>query len=121
SIRGILGIFVVISSRLLWTLPEPEAAIKEWLRVLKTGGRIIAVNELEKDGIRSWSFDDPSRYLGAEIPVEDFSFANADTKSILETFRTAGAKDVRIEHMKGCHMVKSDAENWYAFIASRTE
>ncbi|MBQ4180953.1 MAG: methyltransferase domain-containing protein, partial [Firmicutes bacterium] len=82
--RGILGIFVVISSRLLWTLPEPEAAIKEWLRVLRTGGRMIAVNELEKDGIRSWSFDDPSRYLGADIPVEDFSFDNADTKSILE-------------------------------------
>ncbi len=32
---------VVVSRNLIWTLPNPEQAIKEWHRVLKPGGRII--------------------------------------------------------------------------------
>jgi ubiquinone/menaquinone biosynthesis C-methylase UbiE len=29
---------LVISRHLLWTLPHPEAAIDEWIRVLRPGG-----------------------------------------------------------------------------------
>ena len=32
---------VVVSRNLLWTLPSPETAMREWHRVLKPGGRII--------------------------------------------------------------------------------
>lgn len=35
---------VVINRLLLWTLPQPEVALKEWLRVLKPGGKIIIVD-----------------------------------------------------------------------------
>jgi len=35
---------LVISRHLLWTLPHPEAAIDEWMRVLRSGGRLVIVD-----------------------------------------------------------------------------
>jgi len=38
------GFDLVISRHLLWTLPHPEAAIDEWIRVLRRGGRLVVVD-----------------------------------------------------------------------------
>jgi ubiquinone/menaquinone biosynthesis C-methylase UbiE len=35
---------LAISRHLLWTLPHPAAAIDEWIRVLRPGGRLIVVD-----------------------------------------------------------------------------
>lgn len=35
---------VVINRHLLWTLPRPEAALREWVRALKPGGRLIIID-----------------------------------------------------------------------------
>jgi ubiquinone/menaquinone biosynthesis C-methylase UbiE len=35
---------LVISRHLLWTLPHPEAAIDEWIRVLRPGGRLAVID-----------------------------------------------------------------------------
>jgi len=35
---------LVISRHVLWTLPHPEAAIDEWMRVLRPGGRLAVVD-----------------------------------------------------------------------------
>jgi ubiquinone/menaquinone biosynthesis C-methylase UbiE len=35
---------LVMSRHLLWTLPHPEAAIDEWIRVLRSGGRLVIVD-----------------------------------------------------------------------------
>jgi len=35
---------LVTSRHLLWTLPDPARAIAEWMRVLRPGGRIIAID-----------------------------------------------------------------------------
>ncbi len=35
---------LVISRHVLWTLPHPEAAIDEWLRVLRPGGRLVIID-----------------------------------------------------------------------------
>ena len=32
---------VLVSRNLLWTLPQPEQALREWKRVLKPGGRLV--------------------------------------------------------------------------------
>jgi ubiquinone/menaquinone biosynthesis C-methylase UbiE len=35
---------LVISRHVLWTLPHPEAAIDDWLRVLRPGGRLAIID-----------------------------------------------------------------------------
>ena len=35
---------VVINRHLLWTLPHPDTAISEWLRVVKPGGKVIIID-----------------------------------------------------------------------------
>ena len=35
---------LVMTRHVLWTLPHPEAAIDEWIRVLRTGGRLVVVD-----------------------------------------------------------------------------
>ena len=35
---------LVISRHVLWTLPHPEAALDEWLRVLRPGGRLAIID-----------------------------------------------------------------------------
>jgi ubiquinone/menaquinone biosynthesis C-methylase UbiE len=41
---------LVISRHVLWTLPHPEAAIDEWIRVLRPGGRLAIVDGAVLDG-----------------------------------------------------------------------
>jgi ubiquinone/menaquinone biosynthesis C-methylase UbiE len=41
---------LVISRHVLWTLPHPEAAIDEWLRVLRPGTRLVIVDGAVLDG-----------------------------------------------------------------------
>ncbi len=40
---------VVVNRHLLWTLPHPEIALKEWRRVLKDGGVVLIIEGVWKD------------------------------------------------------------------------
>ena len=35
---------LIISRHLLWTLADPEAAISEWIRIIRPGGRVVVVD-----------------------------------------------------------------------------
>jgi ubiquinone/menaquinone biosynthesis C-methylase UbiE len=41
---------LAISRHVLWTLPHPEAAIDEWIRVSRPGGRLVVVDGAVLDG-----------------------------------------------------------------------
>jgi ubiquinone/menaquinone biosynthesis C-methylase UbiE len=111
-----LSFDVVISSRLLWTLTEPEAALKEWRRVLKNGGQIIAINELEPDiGIRCKKIDKYRK----DINAQELPYGNVDQEKILDMLRACDLNNVALKHMPGCHLGNSDRENWYAFAGRK--
>ena len=40
---------LVISRHVLWTLPHPEAAIADWVRVLRPGGRLAVIDGAQYD------------------------------------------------------------------------
>ena len=40
---------LVISRHVLWTLPHPEAAIEDWIRVLRPGGRLVVIDGAQYD------------------------------------------------------------------------
>ncbi|WP_440945762.1 class I SAM-dependent methyltransferase [Methanosarcina sp. T3] len=46
------GIFdVVVTRHLLWTLPHPETAVRNWKKVLRKGGVIIVIDGLYNGGL----------------------------------------------------------------------
>ncbi|MDD1729622.1 MAG: methyltransferase domain-containing protein [Methanospirillum sp.] len=46
---------VVVNRHLLWTLPHPETALKDWHRVLKPGGRVFIIDGVWDDNsLLSW-------------------------------------------------------------------
>ncbi len=57
---------VVVERHVLWTLPDPEKAIKEWIRVLKKGGKLILI-ESEKEG-RSIANHHYSEEIAEKLP-----------------------------------------------------
>lgn len=103
---------VVINSRLLWTLSEPEEALREWRRVLRDGGKVIAINEFEPEGIRCPSMDSYTE----NTDVRDYPFSNIDIDMLLKAFADAGFRNVEYRSMPGCHMANSGRENWAAVI-----
>jgi ubiquinone/menaquinone biosynthesis C-methylase UbiE len=40
---------LVVSRHVLWTLPHPEAAIEDWIRVLRPGGRLVVIDGAQYD------------------------------------------------------------------------
>jgi ubiquinone/menaquinone biosynthesis C-methylase UbiE len=55
---------LVISRHLVWTLPHPEAAIDEWIRVLRPGGRLVIVDSQPETG------SDPPAAQNARVSPE---------------------------------------------------
>lgn len=47
---------IVINRHILWTMPHPYRAVKEWARVVKPGGKVIVI-----DG--DWFFDTPKNRI----------------------------------------------------------
>jgi len=46
---------VIVSKYVLWTIPDPESALKEWYRVVKPGGKVVYVDgNWTTDLERSW-------------------------------------------------------------------
>lgn len=54
---------VIVNRHLLWTLPHPDIAVKNWKKVLKKGGTLIVIDGVWNDG----SIDTNARRLISDL------------------------------------------------------
>src|SRR5438270_56625 len=70
---------LVVSRHVLWTLPHPEAAIDEWIRVLRPGGRLAVIDGQFDPGegdLPGWGGGAHVSGRAGNGPVREFSLWN---------------------------------------------
>lgn len=80
---------VVVSRHLIWTLPNPAMAMKEWRRVTKPGGKII-VDASGKHSIGDHHF---GKEIGEKLPF----YNGADPEEIIKMFEDFGLVNVTVQ------------------------
>jgi ubiquinone/menaquinone biosynthesis C-methylase UbiE len=107
---------LVTSRHLLWTLPDPARAIAEWMRVLRPGGRIIAIDgnwfdPAPKKRISRWMSGNLARFTKDRNPVPFSRFYEPIEEHLplyrasrpdqcQDLFEAAGLKMVAIDRLK---------------------
>ncbi|QLK27154.1 class I SAM-dependent methyltransferase [Natrinema zhouii] len=80
---------LVTARHLLWTLPNPEAAIEEWQRVVEPGGRILVI-EGYWDHAEPW---DEYERIHDDLPMYD-GRPPEELRAVLERY---GLRDIEYE------------------------
>ncbi len=87
---------LVVSRHLLWTLPHPEAAIDEWIRVLRRGARLVVVDgQFDAGALKQPAGSARSSQEYAEIG-DQLPFLGGRSREEIERLLGAhGVRDVR--------------------------
>ena len=94
---------VVTARHLVWTLPNPEAAIREWMRVLCPGGHLVLIEG-------HWDFDEP--WDEYEVIHEDLPLYEGPFSDQMEVFlRENGLENVASEPLTDAVFWGNDVEN----------
>ena len=111
----------VVSRIVLWTLPHPETAIREWQRVLKPGGKVYTF-EIDSSGRRkgidvwikrdlglflitiierknAWKRSHYSKDINESLPL-CYEKASSSAITKVELFRKGGFEEVTLFNMK---------------------
>ncbi len=80
---------LVVARHLLWTLPDPNRAVREWLRVLRPKGRLLLIEGY-------WGAGDLSDEYG-QIHTHLPFYEGALGEKVAAFLRTCGVEDVRTE------------------------
>jgi ubiquinone/menaquinone biosynthesis C-methylase UbiE len=103
---------LVIERHVIWTLPEPDVALREWARVLRSGGRAVLI---EGDWRRGSNNPDYAEIVAA-LPL----YGGRPAAELLPHVEAAGFTRITVEPLMDAVLwgTQPDHER-YAVIASR--
>ena len=125
---------VVVNRHLLWTLPHPELALREWHRVLKNGGVVLIIEGVWKDrsfkvrakrilsdglarifGHRHGGHYDPE--LRSQLPYD----GGVPEETIISELEHAGFTGIRVRDLMYIREIQKRRQPWYErFAPART-
>jgi SAM-dependent methyltransferase len=102
---------VVMERHLLWTLPDPEGALKTWRAAVPAGGRLISVGHMReapaRDQVRGWLHrwqrrapDHHSEYPRAIMAALPLATASMDPSLSVEIAMRAGWHAPQLERLR---------------------
>ncbi len=107
---------IVINRHLLWTIPNPETAVNEWSRTVKSGGKIILIDGkwhdraidmrlrrfISKTIVFLTEKRDPRLFTSHYDNIKDrLPFFNGSTPdNVIDLFSEAGLKNISLNHLE---------------------
>lgn len=108
----------IINSRLIWTLVEPDIAIKEWLRILKPGGKMMCFNRM-KEGV-GLNIGKVNIYEDEEVDNQ-LAIKGARMEELRDLLERNGLEDVQIQKLSGLTRPGYDYDPWFVLMGTKGE
>ncbi|MDO9491516.1 class I SAM-dependent methyltransferase [Acetobacterium sp.] len=108
----------IINSRLIWTLVEPDVAIKEWLRILKPGGKIMCFNRMQ-EGI-GLNIGKINIYEDEEVDKQ-LAIKGARMEELRDLLERNGLVDVQIQKLPDVTRHGYDYDPWFVLMGTKDE
>ena len=101
----------IVNCRLIWTLVEPDEAIKEWARIIKPGGSIFCFNSMKENvGMTKWK----DNYYNDNEVEKSLVIASAGMDELKDLMERNGLVNVRINKLPETSKSKEILEkDWY--------
>ncbi|AFA46832.1 class I SAM-dependent methyltransferase [Acetobacterium woodii] len=106
----------IINARLIWTLIEPDVAIKEWLRILKPGGKIMCFNRM-KEGV-GLNIGKVNIYEDEEVDKQ-LAIKEARMEELRDLLERNGLSDVKIQKIPGLTRPGYDYDPWFVLMGTK--
>ena len=103
----------VVNCRVMWTLTDPVAAVTEWKRVLKNGGKVISfmrmMNVEKEDGNKR------EGYYGNAVKLP---LSKAGRDEYVQVYKDCGLKKITTIELPA-EMSSADMPGWTVFIGEK--
>lgn len=108
----------IVNARLIWTISQPDAMLREWLRVLSPGGTLLCFNRMKDDrGLERWNAE-PT--YGSEAVHAELTWENASFDDMTGALARAGFVDAEcIRLPDGLTRPEFDYDNWYVLCGTK--